>query len=165
MPPIRLEQIWIAPTAKAPPCSVAAAEIEAHCGIVGDRYHTGIGSFSRFATRGRPITLISYEALIRIHKHLALDLLSAGLHRRNLVISGCNAEDFGELMSRTFRIGGVVFSGQGTAHPCRFLEKVAPPGSFDALRHCGGMRADVSEGGRIQCGDIVQPEGPLRTLP
>lgn len=108
------------------------------------------------------MTLISYEALIDIRERLGLDLLSEGLHRRNLVISGGTAAD---LMNRTFRIGSVVFAGLQPAHPCRFLEKSAPHGAFEALKHCGGVRADIVEGGTIVCGDVVQFEGPPRTLP
>ena len=160
-----LKQIWIATEAKAPPISLATAELEAHRGIVGDRYHAAAGSFSRFENSGRPITLIAYEALIDIRDRLGIDLFTAGLHRRNLVISGASSHDLAELANRVFRIGNAVFAGKQPAHPCRFLERLAPPGTFDALHHCGGIRADILESGTINCGDTVKVRGPQRTLP
>lgn len=141
------------------------AELEAHRGIVGDRYHAGKGSFSRFENSGRPITLIAHEALIDIRERLGIDLLTEGLHRRNLVINGVSGFALAELANSTFRIGSVLFSGRQSAHPCRFLEKLAPPGTFEALRHCGGIRADIIESGTIDCGGDVKIQGAQRTLP
>lgn len=162
---MHLAQIWTATSAKSPVNHHSSADLEKHRGIVGDRYHSRTGSFSTFEHSGRPITLISFEALIAVHKEHGLDLLAHGLHRRNLVISDCASLDLTELMNQRFQIGTAILMGMQPAHPCRFLEKTAPPGTYDALQHCGGIRADVLKDGTINCGDAIQLLGTPRRLP
>ena len=76
-------------------------------GIEGDRYFTGVGSFSRWPGSGRDITLIEQETIDAVLREHGVDL-TAGQSRRNLVTLGIRLAD---LNGQFFRIGGALFHG------------------------------------------------------
>ena len=121
-------------------------------GIEGDRYHAGIGSFSRWPGSGRNITFIEEEVIDAIRAEGGLDL-SAGQHRRNIVTRGIRLS---ELNGQFFRIGDVLLHGSRECAPCNYLERLVP-GSFAALKGRGGLRAEIHEAGIIRVGyDITR---------
>jgi MOSC domain-containing protein YiiM len=141
--------------------SPGQAEVEKDLGIIGDRYHQGQGTFSRWQRPNRAISLIESEALRSIKEESGIDL-TQGLHRRNLVTTGLTLPD---LIGGNFRIGTALFHASATCPPCRYLERLLGPGTFEALRYRGGIRAEVIECGLIQPGDAIVPVGERTRLP
>ena len=146
-----LLHIFIGPGRRVP--LVEASEIRAvpGRGLEGDRYFAGIGSFSRWPGSGRAVSLIEAEAIDAVRAEHGIDL-SAGHSRRNLVTRGVRLLD---LDGRAFRIGTAAFRGVRPCAPCAYLERLVGPGTFDALKGRGGLRADVIEEGVIRAGDVL----------
>ena len=148
--------IYLAPAAGALPVGVAAATAVAGRGLEGDRYFLGVGSFSRWLGEGRAVTLIEQEAIDAIRRDHGIDL-GAGRSRRNVVTAGVV---LAELVGRRFRLGTALLRGARLAAPCRYLERRVAPGTYDAMKGRGGLRADVLEGGLIRVGDALELVGP-----
>jgi MOSC domain-containing protein YiiM len=143
--------IYLAPAAGAPAVGVPQATVVAGRGLEGDRYFLGVGSFSRWPGEGRAITLIEEEAIEAIRRENGIGL-GDGRSRRNVVTAGVVLAD---LIGKRFRIGGVLLRGARAAAPCHHLERLTSPGTFDAMKGRGGLRADVVEGGIIAVGDPI----------
>lgn len=156
----RLESIWIAPAAGETMLSLGLADVE-ETGIVGDRYHRGEGTFSRWQRANRAVSLIESQALLSIREETGIDLME-GRSRRNLVTTGISLAD---LVGGRFRIGSVCFRASATCPPCRYLERLLGTGTFEALRNRGGIRAEVIRGGSIRPGDAIEPVGERNRLP
>ena len=73
--------------------------------------------------------------------------------RRNLLTEGVPLND---LVGKTFRVGPVVLKGLELCEPCGYLEKRTFAGIKAALKHRGGLRCCVLEGGEIRVGDVIQ---------
>ncbi|MDT0633001.1 MOSC domain-containing protein [Rubrivirga litoralis] len=150
--PPRLVALYTAPAAGAPVVRVPEARALAGRGLEGDRYAAGEGSFSRWPGRGRAVTLISAEALREAEAAFSVSL-SAGEHRRNLVVEGL---DPALLRGVPFQIGEARFEGVRLCAPCKYLVRVTGQAeAFDALVGRGGLRAEVAAGGTIREGDAV----------
>ena len=147
-----IEGIYIAAAAGGPPVAVSEVLVVADRGLEGDRYHAGVGSFSRWPGEGRAVTLIEAEVIEAVLRDWDIDL-SAGRSRRNLVTRGVRLS---ELLGRKFRIGQALLRGTRVAEPCGHLVRLTEPSVFDALKGRGGLRADVLEGGVIRVGDAVE---------
>lgn len=160
-PPGIIEGIWIAPKAGDPMVSVSRVDVEKDRGLFGDRYHRGEGTFSRWQRPNRAVSLIEFEDLEWLENEKGLDF-SGGLHRRNLVTKAIRLRD---LVGGHFRIGSALFRASATCPPCRYLERLLGPGTFDALRNRGGIRADVVADGVIEAGDELQSLGDQKGLP
>jgi MOSC domain-containing protein YiiM len=120
-------------------------------GLEGDRYQLGRGSFSRWPGDGRAASLIAAEAIEAILAETGLDL-SNGRSRRDIVTRGV---DLAALNGKKFRIGAAVFRGTRLCTPCRYLERLVGPGTFEAIKGRGGLRADIVQSGVIRAGDEV----------
>ncbi len=112
-------------------------------GLVGDHW-----------TRGGPraVTLMQWEHLPVIGAFLGRDAPAPELLRRNIAIAGINLMG---LRRRTFRIGDVVLRGTGICAPCSRMEENLGPGGYSAVRHHGGIGAEVITPGHIRIGDAV----------
>src|SRR5215208_3412452 len=154
-----VEGIYIAAAARQPLVPVGEARAVEGRGLEGDRYHAGVGSFSRWPGEGRAVTLIEAEVIESILRDWDIDL-SAGRSRRNLVTRGVRLAD---LLGRKFRIGEALFRGTRLAEPCAHLERLTEPNVFKALKGRGGLRADVLEGGVIRVGDPIVSSAPSAT--
>jgi len=123
-------------------------------GLVGDRYYEGKGSFNRsnLSQTGREVSIIAFEALTECNARIGsgLDFLDL---RRNLVISGFDAEAIGQ---RAFWIGEVRFKINRTAPPCRYLARLLEIDIMEGLKYIGGYRADILTGGEIRVGDEIR---------
>lgn len=148
-----IQSIFIADAAKAPMRAVVETEVLADQGLAGDRYALGTGAFSRWPGSGRAVTLIEREAIDAILRETGIDL-SSGTSRRNVVTVGI---ELSALNGAVFRIGTAVLRGARLCAPCKYLERLAGPGVFDAMRGRGGLRADVVEPGIIRVGDRIEP--------
>ena len=145
--------IYLAPSAGAAPVRVDESRAVAGRGLEGDRYFLGVGSFSRWPGEGRAVTLIEQEAVDAVLAETGIDLRE-GRSRRNVVTSGVRLND---LNGRKFRIGeSVVVRGARLCAPCRHLERLVGPGTYDALLGRGGLRADVVQGGIVRVGDGIE---------
>lgn len=89
--PATIRGIFIASAGGEPLEAVSAVEVEEGRGIVGDRYHTGTGSFSdrlkRQTNDDWQVTLIESEEIDRFLDEVDVDL-GYGDFRRNLVTTG-----------------------------------------------------------------------------
>lgn len=131
--------------------SVQEAQAQAGLGLVGDRYHAGTGSFSKKKGPDREITLIEQEALEGFEREYGISLTS-GESRRNVTTVGV---PLNHLVGKRFKVGSVVLQGIRLCEPCGHLKKLTGK-DVDGLKHRGGLRAQILEGGTIRCGDVVQ---------
>lgn len=149
-----VELIAVAAEAEGRMTSVSSAQAVEGCGLRGDRYERGAGTFSDPDGRGYDLTLVEAEALE--------ELASGGVElepaeaRRNLVVRGIALDN---LIGQRFRVGEVECFGQRRCEPCAHLEKLTRPGVLRGLVHRGGLRADVLSDGEIHTGD------PVKALP
>ncbi|MEP0546151.1 MAG: MOSC domain-containing protein [Rhodothermales bacterium] len=149
-----LETIYLAPDAGAPVRSVAAVRAEPGRGLEGDRYWKGEGSFSRWPGARREVTLIAAEALADAEAEFGV-AVSAGEHRRNLVVTGV---PLGDLVKAEFWVGSVRMRGERVCAPCKYLVRVTGQEAlFDALVRRGGLRASLLSEGMIRAGDTLRP--------
>ena len=150
-----VEVIALSSEAEGPMTVAPSAEAVAGCGLRGDRYERGAGTFSNPEGRGYDLTLVEAEALE--------DLAAGGVElapaeaRRNLVVRGIALDG---LIGKRFRVGSVECFGQRRCEPCAHLERLTRPGVLRGLAHRGGLRADVLSGGEIRAGDRVEALDP-----
>jgi len=146
-----VELIAVAEDAEEQMVVVSSVEALAGCGLEGDRYARGAGTFSDPNGRGYDLTLVEAEAL----EELAAGgvEISPAEARRNVVVRGIELDD---LIGKRFRVGGVECFGQRRCEPCSHLEKLTQPGVLRGLVHRGGLRADVLSDGEIRVGDRIE---------
>jgi MOSC domain-containing protein YiiM len=145
--------LYITPTAGAPPFSIEEALLEAGRGIVGDRYYSGVGTFSE-KLKGKPgfeITLIEIEEIALFNGAHSLSL-PAGAFRRNVVTRGIRLN---ELVGQRFMVGSAALEGVRLCEPCAHLAKVLHPNVLPAMVHRSGLRARIVAGAAIHEGDPV----------
>jgi MOSC domain-containing protein YiiM len=149
----RLEAIYVAREATAPPSALDTVEAVAGRGLAGDRYAAGVGTWSRSPGPQRQVTLIESEAVAALARDhdLAVD---AGETRRNLVTAGV---PLNHLVGATFRVGDAVLRGVELCEPCGHLDKVAGRRLSRHLVHRGGLNAEVVAGAILRVGDRIVP--------
>ena len=146
-----VELIALSAEAEGPRTVAASAVAVAGCGLGGDRYERGAGTFSNPEGRGYDLTLVEAEALE--------DLAAGGVElepveaRRNLVVRGIALDG---LIGERFRVGEGECFGQRRCEPCAHLERLTRPGVLRGLAHRDGLRADVLSDGEIRTGDRVE---------
>jgi MOSC domain-containing protein YiiM len=100
---------------------------------------------------GQEVTLIEQEALEAAQREYDLPLTHAE-SRRNLLTSGV---PLNHLVGRRFTIGSVVLEGVKLCEPCGYLERFTGKKVIEALRHRGGLRARIVQGGVLRVGDPI----------
>jgi MOSC domain-containing protein YiiM len=123
-------------------------------GLAGDRYASGIGTFS--PTPRKPdfeLTLIEQENIEAFAAESGLGFTSA-MARRNIVTRGVRLN---ELVGLEFQIGEVHIRGLRLCEPCTHLAKSSFPEILKGLVHKGGLRAQILTAGEIRVGDPVSP--------
>jgi MOSC domain-containing protein YiiM len=149
----KLVAIAIAHQAKAATESIASAELIAGIGIVGDRYGAGRGA-AQFQGRRAPekeVTLIAREAIEAANNEFNYTIEHLDT-RRNLLTAGVPLND---LVGKSFRVGPVLLKGLELCEPCGYLEKRTFAGIITALKHRGGLRCCILEGGTMNVGDAI----------
>lgn len=142
-----VESIFICPSAGAPPLALERVLVET-AGLQGDRYCSGVGTFSGSnLTDGRGISIITAEALD------GLPQFGQGLHRRNLVVRGV---DLDALRGKRFHIGDVEFEGVRGCPPCGYLARLVGVDAKQLLHRKGGLRCDVLTAGTIHVDDAIE---------
>lgn len=117
----------------------------AGAGLEGDRY-SGTGRADRH------ITLIESEAIEAANRDYSVTI-DPQESRRNLLTSGIALN---HLIGREFQIGEVRLRGLRLCEPCTHLEGLTGKQMIKALRHRGGLRAEILESGTIHAGDIIK---------
>jgi MOSC domain-containing protein YiiM len=151
----KLLAIAIARQAKGAMVNIEAIEAVAGEGLRGDRYGAGIGA-AQFQGRRSPekeVTLIAREAIEAANDEFNYTIAHLDT-RRNLLTEGVPLND---LVGKTFRVGPVLLKGLELCEPCGYLEKRTFAGIKAALKHRGGLRCCILEGGEIRVGDPITP--------
>ena len=145
-----VESIHIASAAKAPMRAVDQIEAIPGVGLEGDRYALKQGTFFK-PEPDFELTLIEAEAIEAIRREYEVDL-PAGNARRNVVTRGVALN---HLVGHEFSIGGVKIRGIRLCEPCSHLQALTELPVIKALRHRGGLRAQILTSGVIRVGDVV----------
>ncbi len=146
----RVESIHIAPAATSPMREVREILAVPGVGLEGDRYALRQGTFFK-PEPDFELTLIEAEAMEAARQEHGLDL-APGESRRNLVTRGVSLNS---LVGQEFQIGGVRIRGIRLCEPCRHLQAITGQAVIKALRHRGGLRAQILTEGPIRTGDAV----------
>jgi MOSC domain-containing protein YiiM len=154
--------IHISPEGSAAMQSILEVRAVLGCGLEGDRYFTGTGTWSKTPSHGgREVTLIECEAIEALAGDVNADggrlgiNLAAADTRRNIATSGV---PLNHLVGREFQVGPVVMRGTRLCEPCKHLQDLTRPGVLSALIHRGGLRAQILSTGVIRIGDVVRPK-------
>ena len=149
-----VEGIFTTPGAGRPMISYPEATAVAGRGLLGDRYHDGVGYSSERPSEGggREVTLIEAEELEQLRAERGVELTPIE-SRRNVVTRGIRLLDF---IGRRFRIGEVVCEGVKICEPCTYLEELTGKPVNEPLVHRAGLRANVLVGGTVRIGDAVE---------
>ena len=143
----KVEAIFIGAIRKQPMSAVTEAQAIAGAGLEGDRY----------AAKKKPdtqITLTEAEALEAAARDYKIEIAHHET-RRNLLTRGIALN---HLVGREFRVGSVRLRGMRLCEPCTHLEGLTGKEMIKALRHRGGLRAEILEGGVIKVGDAITEE-------
>ncbi len=146
-----VDSIHIAPAAKAPTQAVDAVEAVPGAGLKGDRYFLKQGTFFK-PEPDFELTLIEAEAIEAALREYKV-ALPPGEARRNLVTRGV---PLNHLVGHDFAIGDVRVRGIRLCEPCGHLEALTGLPVIKALRHRGGLRAQILTQGVIRVGDPVR---------
>ena len=145
--------IHIAPAASAPMLGLDAARLVAGMGIEGDRYATGLGTYSHKPHPDRQVTLIEMETLDALARDHGIDLPPHET-RRNLTVAGV---PLNHLVGREFRVGEVVLLGGRLNVPCQYLEDLLGKAVFKPLINRSGLNCRIVQGGVVRPGDRIVP--------
>ena len=145
-----VESIHIAATAGGSLQSVEQAQAIPGVGLDGDRYALKLGTFYKPEPQYE-LTLIESEAVQAMQRDYGF-ALNAGDARRNIVTRGV---PLNHLVGREFRIGDVKLRGLRLCEPCDYLQRLTTIPIIKALRHRGGLRAQILNPGTIRVGDVV----------
>ena len=122
-------------------------------GLEGDRYASEKGTFSKKLPNNQ-VTLIEQESLEAAERDYKMEL-SAAESRRNILTAGIALN---HLVGREFRVGEVRLRGLKLCEPCGHLKKLTKKDVIQSLKHRGGLRAEVLQGGPIRVGDEIREE-------
>jgi MOSC domain-containing protein YiiM len=121
-------------------------------GLEGDRYFSGVGTFSPHPHKpDYEVTLIQKEHIDAFQTASGLPFTSKDA-RRNLVSEGV---DLNSLVGREFSVGSVRLRGIRLCEPCNYLAKSTFPEVLQGLVHKGGLRAQILSEGTIHVSDPI----------
>jgi MOSC domain-containing protein YiiM len=130
--------------------AVRSAAVIKNKGILGDRYESGSGSFSKKEPGKRHITFIASEAIKTANEEFKTNFVAEDT-RRNIVTEGI---DLNSLVDKTFTVGGVLCKGMELCNPCKRPSMLCGKDGFkEAFEGRGGLRAQVLSFGTISTGD------------
>jgi len=115
-------------------------------GIDGDRYATGLGTYSTRPHIDRQVTLIEVEVLEAIARDRGI-ALAPNEHRRNLTTRGV---PLGHLVGQYFHVGDCVLYGGRMNVPCLYLENLLGKKVFKPLINRSGLNCRIVLGGMIR---------------
>ncbi len=122
-------------------------------GLIGDRYYSLSGNFSKFDIEpDQEITLIEAEAFdeLKTVHGIQLDFAQS---RRNIVTRNV---DLNHLVGKNFQIGEVFLTGLRLCEPCTYLGSLTGyPKLARQWRGRAGLRAHIKDGGMLKVGDKI----------
>jgi MOSC domain-containing protein YiiM len=127
-----------------PLVEVEEIECVAGHGVRGDRFYDYRDNY-----KGQ-ITFFSVEVFERLVAHFRLTNKSAGILRRNVIVSGV---DLNDLIGEEFSIQGVRLRGMAHCKPCYWMNQAVADGAEEFLQGNGGLRAQILTDGTIAVGD------------
>ena len=144
--------IYTTPTAGSTLRSVPKATLEAGKGLVGDRYYSGVGTFSKkVMPPDAEITLIESEEINRFNLNQRASH-PPGAFRRNIITSGIRLN---ELVGKRFWVGSALLEGKRLCEPCGHLGKLVAPTVIEGMVHRAGLRAQIVNGATVSVGDEI----------
>jgi len=146
-----LLNIHIASKASAPMLALSEVRLLAGNGLEGDRYSTGLGTFSKKRHIDRQATLLEVEVLEALARDREIEL-APHEHRRNLTTRGV---PLNHLVGQYFRIGDCVLYGGRLNVPCLYLENLVAKKVFKALLNRSGLNCRIIVGGMIHTHDRI----------
>lgn len=146
-----LLHIHIAAKASAGMQELSEARLIAGSGIEGDRYATGLGTYSPRWHVDRQVTLIEVEVLETLARDRKI-VLTPSEHRRNLTTRGV---PLGHLVGQYFRVGECVLYGGRLNVPCLYLENLLVKSVFKPLINRSGLNCRIIQGGMVRRGDAI----------
>lgn len=126
-----------------PTHDVAAVEVKAGAGLVGDRF------FGRGADFDGHVTFFAWEVYQLLLAHGGLSIVTPAAFRRNVILEGA---PLNQLIGQTFMIDGVQFRGTKHCAPCRWMDAGVATGALATLRGRGGLRAQALSDGWLRQG-------------
>ena len=121
-------------------------------GLEGDRYFTGVGTFTPNPHKpDYELTLIEKEKIDAFASESGRPFTSHHA-RRNIVTEGL---DLNALAGKEFLIGEVLIRGIRLCEPCNHLAKATFPEILQGLVHKAGLRAEILTEGTIRVGDKI----------
>ena len=151
----RVKDILTTDKAGAALHSTASAQVHAGKGIVGDRYYSAQGTFSK-VLEGEPdfeITLIEQEQIDIFNNKTGFSYTGADF-RRNIVTTGI---DLNALEGKEFTVGNVQLKGIRLCEPCAYLSDLLGPEVLKHMVNKAGLRAQILKDGKLQVSDEVKP--------
>ncbi|MDG2382178.1 MAG: MOSC domain-containing protein [Pirellulaceae bacterium] len=122
-------------------------------GLVGDRYANLKGAFQKGTIRpSQQVTLIEQESIQAANADYEVQMTHATT-RRNLLTIGV---PLNHLVGKQFRVGDVTLKGIKLCEPCSYLNKHSGQDLLSALRHRGGLRAEIVAAGTLRVGDSIR---------
>ncbi|HXT69450.1 MAG TPA: MOSC domain-containing protein [Vicinamibacterales bacterium] len=141
-----LLHIHVASAASAAMAELPEARLVGGVGIEGDRYATGLGTYSKKPHIDRQVTLIEVEVLEALARDRGIPL-APHEHRRNLTTRGV---PLGHLVGHYFRVGDCVLYGGRLNVPCLYLETLLGKKVFKPLINRSGLNCRIVLGGTIR---------------
>lgn len=151
-----LLHIHVALQAAAPMEELHEARLAVGLGIEGDRYATGLGTYSKRPHIDRQVTLIEVEVLEALARDRGIELAPSE-HRRNLTTRGV---PLGHLVGQYFRVGDCVLYGGRMNVPCLYLETLLSKKVFRPLINRSGLNCRIVVGGTIRKRERIVWCGP-----
>lgn len=148
----RVFQIFTAP--KGAEAMTARESVRALLGqgLEGDRYSTGMGTFSKKPHRAdSEVTLIELENVEAFAREFGKPF-TASMSRRNIVTEGVHLND---LEGQEFTVGAVRLRGIRLCEPCKILARNTFYEILPALNGKAGLRATILTEGLIHIGDSI----------
>ena len=134
--------------------SVAAIDLRAGLGIVGDRF------FAQRAHRDSSVTVQSAESLDAVGAALGVAVPNLAQTRRNILLRGADVDGLaGEPFSLDCGTGEVLFSAAKACRPCAWLNVTVGDGAHRAFRDRGGIRTGPLADGRLTLGPAILRTG------
>ncbi len=116
-----------------------------HCvagrGLEGDRF------FDHKPDYKGQVTFFAWEEYERLCATFGVHDKGPGVFRRNIITE---ALDLLALIGHDFEIQGVRFRGHSECTPCYWMDRAFCPGAEEALKGCGGLRAQILSDGFLQ---------------
>ena len=156
--PITIEHIYISPghnyfgkpkdgPGLHPTPDVAAVEVRAGLGLVGDRYY---GVPAHYEAQ---VTFFAVEVFDALLAEFQREDLTPILTRRNIVTRGVNLNQLiGQEFTITSEQGTASFAGTKPCNPCAWMDAMLGKGAHAFLRGRGGLRARILTSGTLYRG-------------